>query len=95
VQDKYAFLVLCEAVAGNALEYLEYTDKVFASDSREKLVGGWEKARQHVTATDKYRKAVEHIPAFNPPSVEEYFERFVDLSPSEVQKCWDAHMPKV
>ncbi|KAJ7102825.1 hypothetical protein C8R44DRAFT_746796 [Mycena epipterygia] len=92
VQEKHAFLVLCEEAAGNALQYLEYTDKVFASDSRETLVGGWEKARQHVAATDKYRKTVEHIPAFNPPSVEEYFERFVDLSPSEVQKCWDAHM---
>ncbi|KAJ7089969.1 hypothetical protein C8R44DRAFT_957849 [Mycena epipterygia] len=92
VQEKHAFLVLCEAVAGNALEYLECTDKVFASDSREKPVGGWERAKQHAAATDKYREAVKSIRAFDPPSVEMYFEQFVDLSPSEVQKCWDAHM---
>ncbi|KAJ7086200.1 hypothetical protein C8R44DRAFT_893656 [Mycena epipterygia] len=92
VHEKHAFLVLCEEVAGNALEYLECTDKVFASDSREKLVGGWERAKQHAAATDKYRGAVKNIRAFDPPSMEMYFERFVDLSPSEVQKCWDAHM---
>ncbi|KAJ6556582.1 hypothetical protein DFH09DRAFT_1491168 [Mycena vulgaris] len=92
MQEKHAFLVLCEKVAGSALEYLEYTDKVFDSTSRKKLVDDLVQAKQHVSATDEYHKAVEGILAFNPPSVEEYFERFVDLSPAEIQSCWKAHM---
>jgi hypothetical protein len=92
VHEKHAFLVLCESVAANALEYLEYTGKVFHSESRGQLVGDWVQAKQHVAVVEEYHKTIGNIPAFDPPSVEEYFERFVDLSASEIQSCWSAHM---
>ncbi|KAJ7493866.1 hypothetical protein FB451DRAFT_1388008 [Mycena latifolia] len=94
VHKKHAFLVLCEEVARNAAEYLEYTGKVFDAASRDKLVDGWVQAKLNGSAVEKYHKAVGAIPAFNPPPMEDYFERFVDLSPAEITKCWDAHMSK-
>ncbi|KAH8813377.1 hypothetical protein DL96DRAFT_1685243 [Flagelloscypha sp. PMI_526] len=92
LHEKRAFLVLCETVAENFDQYLEYTDKVFDSETRGRLVGGWVDAQKHASAVEKYRDTVSAIPAFKPPSVEAYFERFVDLTPSELQKFWEAHM---
>ncbi|KAJ7795848.1 hypothetical protein B0H13DRAFT_2510767 [Mycena leptocephala] len=95
MHEKRAFLVLCEKVAGTSLDYLEYTDKVFDATSRKQLVDGLVAANQHVSATNEYTNAVAGIPKFNPPSVNEYFDRFVDLSHAEIQSCWNAHMTAV
>ncbi|KAJ7872407.1 hypothetical protein B0H13DRAFT_1633890 [Mycena leptocephala] len=84
MHEKRAFLVLCEKIAGTALEYLEYTDKVFDATSRKQLVDRLVAANQHVSATNEYTNAVAGIPKFNPPSVDEYFDRFVDLSHAEI-----------
>ncbi|KAF7339428.1 hypothetical protein MSAN_02156900 [Mycena sanguinolenta] len=91
MHQKHAFLALCEEVSGNFDDYLEYTDQVFNATTRDQLVGRWTAANMHVSALKKYEEARRSIPEFNPPSVEEYFARFVDLSPSEVERCWDAH----
>ncbi|KAJ6594860.1 hypothetical protein B0H19DRAFT_71327 [Mycena capillaripes] len=95
MHEKHAFLVLCDAVSGNADDYLEYTDKVFVDTSRKQLVDGWAGAKEHASALKRYTEALAAIPKFDPPSRDDYFQRFVDLSPSEIERCWNAHFPKV
>ncbi|KAF9267874.1 hypothetical protein L218DRAFT_1073954 [Marasmius fiardii PR-910] len=94
INEKHAFLLLCEEVATTGAEYLEYTEGVFDPESRERVVCdliGSGKLR-HAFAVRKYRDAVEGMRVFDPPSVEEfYFERFVDFSPTEVEGCWEKH----
>jgi hypothetical protein len=95
MHQKHAFLVLCDAVSGNADDYLKYTNEVFNPSSRKQLVDGWIKAKEHASVLEKYNEALDAIPEFNPPSVDAYFQRFVDLSPSEIKRCWNAHFYKV
>jgi hypothetical protein len=92
VHDKRAFLVLCEDVAANAIEYLAYSDKVFDDKSCKALVGDWVKKNLHKDAIGTYNKTVSGIPDFDPPSMREYFDRFVDFSPSEITRCWETYM---
>ncbi|KAJ7197386.1 hypothetical protein GGX14DRAFT_667907 [Mycena pura] len=92
VHEKRAFLLLCAEAAADAAQYLKYTDQVFTAATRKQLVAGFTQQKLHGAAVGRYENAVEGIPAFDPPSVEDYFERFVDLSPAEIQSCWDAHM---
>ncbi|KAF9065128.1 hypothetical protein BDP27DRAFT_1425066 [Rhodocollybia butyracea] len=86
VHEKRAFLLLCESVATDALQYLEYSDKVFDSQTRKALVDDWVQNKLHGNAIDIYSQAIKEIPEFDPPSATEYFERFVDFSPSEITK---------
>ncbi|KAF9072577.1 hypothetical protein BDP27DRAFT_1320195 [Rhodocollybia butyracea] len=92
VHEKRAFLLLCESVVTDAPQYLEYSDKVFDPQSRKDLVDDWVQNKLHDDAIATYNQAIKGIPEFDPPSVTKYFERFVDLSRSEVTKCWDAYM---
>ncbi|KAG7089464.1 hypothetical protein E1B28_011149 [Marasmius oreades] len=90
INEKHAFLQLCQEVTCNGDEYLDYSEKVFDRESREKVVS--DLAKRHVTAVKNYHDAIVCIQDFDPPSVEEfYIERFVDFSPSEVESCWEKH----
>jgi hypothetical protein len=95
VHEKRAFLLLCESVATDAPQYLEYSDQVFDSQSRKGLVDGWAQRKLHNNAIATYNQAITEFPEFDPPSAREYFERFVDFSPSEITECWDAYMGNV
>ncbi|KAK1215982.1 hypothetical protein PQX77_021383 [Marasmius sp. AFHP31] len=95
MNKKHAFLELCEKVAQDGSQYVTYTDSVFEEPKRREVLKQVEEREgntdDHRRALDDYRNAVANIPPFAPPTVHDYFERFIDFSPSELTRCWTEH----
>ncbi|KAK1217846.1 hypothetical protein PQX77_019486 [Marasmius sp. AFHP31] len=58
-------------------------------DDRHALV------ERRLQALAVYYHAVGHVPRFEPPTVDQYFERFVDFTPFEIKRCWNQHRSQI
>ncbi|KAK1225058.1 hypothetical protein PQX77_012005 [Marasmius sp. AFHP31] len=97
--EKHAFLCLCDKVALNASQYVSYTEGVFLKPTRTfivKLVQDRALAdRDVLKALIEYHQAIRRIPPFEPPTADQYFERFVDFTPFEIERCWNQHRDQI
>ncbi len=88
IQQKIAFLNLCEVLAGNdGATYREFTDKVFSHQDRAAFVKGL-KTKQLSEAEEKALDAYLHQTTnpinYQPVSMKEFTDRFVDFTQDEL-----------
>ncbi|KAK1227243.1 hypothetical protein PQX77_009756, partial [Marasmius sp. AFHP31] len=97
MNKKRAFLELCGQVARDGPQYVEYTDGVFDEQKRSEVA---KRVREREGNTDADHLALDvyddaiapaNILPFAPPSVDKYFDRFVDFTPFEIERCWTDH----
>ena len=90
LMQKTAFLRLCEVLAGDdGVLYREYTDKVFSHQDRAAFVEGLrlkKLSEAETVAFEKYQHKTTNPTKYQPVSVEEFTDRFVDFTDKELDK---------
>lgn len=88
------FLQLCEKLATSGDEYFKATDHVFTPEDRASFVANRSpRSRTEGLILEGYR--ARKIPAYNPKSLYEFEEQFVDYRPAQIEAIWKVVVEKI